>query len=114
MPTRDVLRKAQAAATTYLEMRGYEIIEQNWRQSRHKVDIIAKKNELIYFVNVHYTSSDNLTNPVETVTAGKIKQMHQAALAWAVEYKWLGNYRLSTIDIDGPSFAVLSFLDQDF
>ena len=90
MPSRDSIRKAQAAAKLYLEMRGYEIIEQNWHQSRYKIDIVAQKDQLLYFVDVRYLSGDNPASGPETITATKIKQLRQAAISWTTEYKWQG------------------------
>lgn len=111
---RDAIRKAQTAAKTYLEMRGYEIVEQNWRQSRNKVDIIAKKDGVVYFVAVHYELNDSKSSGPDAINASKLKQLQQAALAWVTDYKWQGKYRLSSIDIDSTNYAVLSFIDNEF
>jgi putative endonuclease len=111
---REYIRKAQAAAKTYLEMRGYEIVEQNWQQSRYKLDIVAKKDNIIYFVEVRYRSSDNQSNVLDDISASKLKQIRQAAVGWVTEYKWQGEFRLAAIEIDGAHFAVLSFNDNEF
>lgn len=111
---RDSVRKAQAAAKTYLEMRGYEIIEQNWHQSRFKVDIIAKKADVLYFVEVRYRANDDQTNGLDAVSASKLKQIRQAAQSWVEEYKWQGTYMLSSIEMAGPSYAVIGFIDNEF
>jgi Holliday junction resolvase-like predicted endonuclease len=110
---RDHTHRLQTAAKTYLEMRGYDIIEQSWHQSRYTVDIIAKKDDVVYFVNVKNVHSNNQETAADAVTASKIKQLQQAALSWVGEYKWLGQYRLSTVDIDSANLAVLGFIDNE-
>lgn len=113
MSQREFVRKSQAAAKLYLEMRGYEIIEQNWHQSRYGVDIIAKKKEVVYFVAVRCRSSDTPNNSLEAVTASQQKQAQLAATQWITEDKWSGAYTLAAIDIDNANFAVLSFTDSE-
>jgi Holliday junction resolvase-like predicted endonuclease len=113
MARTEYLRKAQAAAKTYLEMRSYEIVEQNWQQSKYKVDIIAKKDGVLYFVEVKYRPGDNPSSTLDSVTASTLKQVRLAASRWVMQYKWPGDYKLSSIDIDGANFAVLSFIDNE-
>ncbi len=113
MARSEYLRKAQAAAKTYLEMRNYKIVEQNWQQSKYKVDIIAKKNGILYFVEVKYRPSDSTTARLDTVTTSQLRQVRLAANRWVTEYKWPGDYKLSAIEIDGANFAVLSFIDNE-
>jgi Holliday junction resolvase-like predicted endonuclease len=106
-------RKAQIAAKTYLEMRGYTIIEQNWRQSRYTIDIIATKNHICYFVRVRLAHNHNPKGKLEVLNDTTIKQMQQAAARWVIDYKWSDAYQLSTIEIDSANYAVLSFIDNE-
>ncbi len=114
MTTTDISRRAEAAAKVYLEMRGYRIIEQNWRQPRYEIDIVAEKDGVIYFVEVKYRFSDGQGGGLEAITPTKLKQMQRAAWAWVEENKWRGQYQLSAIELAGPGFAVLSFIDDVF
>lgn len=104
--------KAEEAARVYLEMRGYKIVEQNYRRSRCEIDIVAQKNDVMHFVEVKYRRNDHQGNGLEYVTATKLRQMEFAAETWVDEYKWHGDYQLSAIEIAGPSFAVLSFIEN--
>ena len=113
MARTEYLRKAQAAAKTYLEMRRYEIVEQNWQQSKYTVDIIAKKDGILYFVEVKYRPTDSLSSSLDSVTTSKLKQVRLAASRWVTQYKWPDDYKLSSIEIDGANFAVLSFIDNE-
>jgi Holliday junction resolvase-like predicted endonuclease len=105
-------RKAEEAAKVYLEMRGYKIVEQNYRRSRCEIDIAAQKADTMFFVEVKYRRNDNQGSGLEYVTSTKLRQMEFAAETWVDEYKWHGDYQLSAIEIAGPSFAVLSFIEN--
>lgn len=105
-------RQAEAAAAVYLEMRGYKIVEQNFRRPRCEIDIIAQKDSTIYFVEVKYRRSYDQGGGFEAITETKLKQMRYAAEVWVQETKWHGDYQLSAIELSGPDFAVLGFIDN--
>ncbi len=114
MTSVDTGRKAEAAARVYLEMRGFHIVEQNFRRPQCEIDIIAKKDEVIHFVEVKYRHNDDQGGGLEAVTASKLKRMQFAAYTWIDEYKWPGEYVLSVVEVAGPGFAVLSFIENAF
>lgn len=107
-------RKAEAAAANYLRMRGYKIIEMNWRRPRCEIDIIAEKNGAAYLVEVKYRGSDNQGSGFEYITASKLKQMKFAAEIWVEDVEWTGDYQLAAIELAGPDFSVLQFIDNVF
>jgi putative endonuclease len=107
-------RKAESAARAYLEMRGYKIIEQNWRRPRCEIDIIASKDGIVHFVEVKYRFDDKQGGGLEAITPTKLKQMRRAAWAWVDEYKWRGEYVLSAVEIAGPKFSIMGFIENVF
>ena len=107
-------RKAVTAARVYLEMRGYTIIEQNWRRSRCKIDLIAVQGEVMHFVEVVYRQNGGQDGGLDTITATKLKQMRSAAFSWVDETKWHGKYVFSAIEMSGPNFTVMNFLRNVF
>ncbi len=107
-------RQAEAAARAYLEMRGFKIIEQNYRRPHCEIDIVTSKDNLIHFVEVKYRFDDEQGGGLEAITAAKLKQMRRAAWTWVGEYKWRGEYVLSALEIAGPKFTVLSFVENVF
>ncbi|HEY1064039.1 MAG TPA: YraN family protein [Candidatus Saccharimonadales bacterium] len=107
-------RKAEAAAAVYLEMRGYRIIEQNFRRPRCEIDIIAQKEDTVFFVEVKYRRNDEQGGGLEAITATKLRQMQFAAEIWVQEAKWTGPYQVAAIELSGPDFAVLGFIDNIF
>lgn len=114
MSTTHTGRRAERAAAVYLEMRGYKILEQNWRRPRCEIDIIASKDGVIHFVEVKYRADDEQGSGLDAITPTKLRQMQRAAWTWVDETKWRGEYVLSAVEVGGPDFAVLSFIDNAY
>ena len=64
-------KQGEALARTYLEEKGYEILEASWRYRRAEVDIIAKDKKILVFVEVKTRRSDYFGKPEVSVTARK-------------------------------------------
>ena len=114
MTTTETGRKAEVAARVYLEMRGFKILEQNWRRPRSEIDIVAQKDGVIHFIEVKYRHTDDQGSGLDAITATKLKQMRRAAWTWVEESKWHGEYVLSAVEIAGPNYAVLGFIENVF
>ena len=114
MSTTETGRKAEAAARVYLEMRGYQIVEHNWRRPRCEIDIVAKKDGVIYFAEVKYRFNDEQGGGLEAITKSKLKQMQYAAKTWIEEHKWTGQSSLAAVEIAGSNFVVMGFIDNVF
>lgn len=112
MTSTETGRKAEAAASVYLEMRGYKIIERNWRRPRCEIDIIALKDGVISFVEVKYRRNDYQGSGLDAVTPSKLLHMRRAAWAWVDETKWKGEYVLSAIEVAGSNFTILGFIEN--
>lgn len=112
MTTTETGRKAEQAASVYLEMRGFKVIERNWRRPRCEIDIIAHKDGVIHFVEVKYRRNDGQGSGLEALTASKLRQMRAAAWAWVDETKYKGEYLLSGIEVAGSNFTILSFIEN--
>lgn len=112
MNSTEIGRKAEAAARVYLDMRGYKIVEHNWRRPRCEIDIIARKHDVIYFVEVKYRRNDEQGGGLEAITKSKLKQMQYAANTWVEEHKWQGQFSLAAVEIAGNNFVVMGFIDN--
>ena len=103
--------EAEAAAADYLEARGYEVLERNWRTRVCEIDIVAKKNSTVHFVEVKYRSSSRQGGGLDYITPKKLKQMTFAAECWVDEHAYAGDYRLGAIEVSGD-FTITQFLDD--
>ncbi|MCW1359813.1 YraN family protein [Campylobacter sp. US33a] len=50
--------KAEDRACKFLKKQGYKIIERNFHSKFGEIDIIAKKNEILHFIEVKSTAGD--------------------------------------------------------
>ena len=112
MNTTEIGRRAEMAARVYLEMRGFKILEQNWRLPKYEIDIIAQKDNVVHFVEVKYRSKDDQGSGFDAITQTKLKQMRRAAWAWVEESKYHGEYVLTAVEIGGPKLSVLGFIEN--
>jgi putative endonuclease len=112
MSKTNVVMKAGTAASLYLEMRGFKIMERNWQRPRSKIDIIAIKDNVINFVEVKFYSQDYQSSSVEALTSSQLLHMQRSAWAWVDETKWKDKYVISSVEIAGPDYVVLSFTEN--
>lgn len=112
MSTTETGRKAERAAANYLEMRGYHIMEMNWRRPRAEIDIIAVKNKVTYFVEVKYRKNDHQGGGLDYITDAKLQRMKRGAYYWVDETKYTGEFQLAAIEVAGPTFTVEHFIDN--
>ncbi|MBK5720233.1 YraN family protein [Dysgonomonas sp. Marseille-P4677] len=94
----DIGKKGEDTAVDFLQKEGYQIIERNWINEKYEIDIIARNEEYIVFVEVKTRSSDRWGNPEEAVSNNKIKRIVAAA-----------DFYLKKYDIDMPArFDIIS------
>lgn len=63
--------RGERAAARFLERRGYEILERNWRCSAGEIDIVAHDCSALVFVEVKTRTSIDAGLPEEAVDAEK-------------------------------------------
>lgn len=71
---RETGRRYETMAAAFLEQQGYTIIEQNYRDRRGEIDLIAKDGNDLVFVEVKYRHDSRNGYPEEAV--GYAKQQH--------------------------------------
>lgn len=103
---RDLGRKGEADAVLFLEERGFEILERNYRFGRSgEIDVIARKGNLVVFVEVKDRTSDAYGGAPHAVSARKLRTMKLAARHYAAR-NFLAEditYRFDVIAIDKGS-----------
>ena len=72
-------------AVKELNLKGYQILERNFRFKRDEVDIIAQKDQIIVFVEVKTRESDYLGRPEEAVSMAKQKRIIKVANHYMIE-----------------------------
>lgn len=98
--------KAEDAVSAYLENHGYKIIDRNWKTKWCEIDIVAKKRDTIYFVEVKFRGSDAFGSGFDYITPKKIEKMRRAAESWVLMNSWDGEHVLSAASVSGQQYIV--------
>lgn len=80
-------------ASKYLMSKDYIILERNYRNKIGEIDIIAKKSELIVFVEVKTRTSTNYGYAYEAVNKKKQTKIINTALCYIKQYN-LKNFQI--------------------
>jgi len=97
----------------YLEIRGFTILDRNWRIKEGEIDIVAlsPENE-IAFVEVKTRSTYDYGDPLEAISTEKLHRLQRLALAWLATHQRLGN--LYRIDVAGVLLGRSGELSIDY
>ena len=90
---------AEQLSKAYLQKKGYEILEENWRFSRAEVDLIARINNVIVFVEVKARSGTGFGLPEEFVDEKKQKLLSKAANEYIFLKEHQGEIRFDVVAI---------------
>jgi ribonuclease HII len=106
-------RKAEIAATLYLEHHGFTIVAQNWKTKYCEIDIVAHKKDIVYFVEVKHRNSDDQGGGLATITKKKLHQMKFAAEFWRHNEHHTGHARLAVVITSNDPPEVTQFLEVE-
>lgn len=81
---------------------GMTIIELNYRDGPHEIDIIALDGKMLVFIEVRTISNNALYNPAESIHKPKQKSVQQGSAAWRKQHKYKGPWRIDIIGIVWP------------
>jgi len=105
-------RKGEERIVTYLESKGYVILEKNFRFHHKEVDIIALKNKTLIFVEVKARKNKSFGSGFESVTSHKIKNIISVARYYIHKnrlYNLNVRFDVASIDTDGLSYVEDAF-----
>lgn len=99
-------------ASIYLQNKGYQILNQNYRYKRDEIDLIAQYKELLIFVEVKSRKNNFFGNPEEAVNNTKAQNVIRAAQHYIQTIDWQNDIRFDIISITGDE--ILHFEDAFF
>lgn len=79
MNNREVGTQFEQKAAKYLQDKGYLLLEKNFRCKIGEIDLIAKDEEYLCFVEVKYRSTAQKGYPAEAITPSKIRKITRTA-----------------------------------
>lgn len=86
-------KRGELVAKDYLLENGYSIINTNYRNKIGEIDIIAKRDHILIFVEVKTRTSRNYGYPYEAVNRKKQEKIVYCSLLYIQQNK-LTNYQL--------------------
>lgn len=95
----------EETAVRYLQEKEYEILERNWRYSRAEVDIIARTNGQLIFVEVKYRKNSYFGKPESFVDRRKQFLLAEVAAVYCEGQEYDGEIRFDIISITGSPDA---------
>lgn len=87
----------ETVAHVYIKS-GYVILERNWKLGKTEIDLIAQKEDQIFFIEVKARTGED-SDPVEAVTKDKRKRMIRAADAFLKTLPGDCSYRLDIASV---------------
>ena len=88
-------------AASYLQRKGYEIVERNWKSGHRDIDIIAMDGSVMVFVEVKTRRNRMFVEPEEAIDYMKLRNL-RASINHYVKFKHIScDIRLDAITIVG-------------
>ncbi len=82
-------KAGEIIACNYLKQKGYKIIGTNVKNLIGEIDIIAKDNKTLIFVEVKTRASNAFGSPLEAIDQRKQHKIRQVATMWQKQHKQL-------------------------
>ena len=85
----------ETLVSSFLEKQGAVILARNWRIKAGEIDIVARLDKTLIFVEVKSRTSARYGHPLESINADKAFRLQRLALAWiALHDQWGADYRI--------------------
>ena len=116
MTTKKVGDKGEERAVRFLEQKGYEIIERNWRTRSGELDIIAYKNETIVFFEVKTLPHGTLDMIKRELNHQKLERILKTSKRFLLKHREYNNsyVRFDVIVIDMPGLEPVYHIENAF
>ena len=88
-------------AAEYLQEKGYEIIERDWKSGHHDLDIIAKEGGTLVIVEVKTRRNRLFGDPEEAIDYRKRKSLQSAINHYVKSHRVKATVRFDIISIVG-------------
>ena len=94
-------RWGEDLAANYLEKKGYQIIERDWKSGHHDLDIVAKDGNTLVIIEVKTRRSRMFGNPEESIDYKKRQSLQSAINHYVKTHRTGGDVRFDIISIVG-------------
>ena len=104
-------QSAEAVVAQKLQKIGYKILFRNWKTAVCEIDIVAKKDDTVYFAEVKYRSGAAQGSGLDYIGPAKLRKMVFAARVWVQAHGWDGDWRLMAADVSGVDFENINLTE---
>lgn len=94
------------AAVLFLEERGYQILDRNWRHHHLELDIVAAKNHILQIIEVKTRHSIEFGWPEQSISKQKMQCLKNAAEAYQFQHKQWKYLQFNIVSITMDSNAI--------
>ena len=102
MKQSDLGKRAEEMAVQFLIDKKFTILHRNWRYAHYEIDIIARLEQVIHFVEVKARSSVNFAFPEDNVNKKKMGDIMKAADEFLFRHKEYRHVQFDIISINLP------------
>lgn len=103
--TKQLGDRGEQVVADFLTAAGHEIVARNYKTKLFEVDIISRKNEVLYFTEVKYRSDHDFGEALDFINKKKQQKMHLAVEGFMATHPEYADFR--------PTLAVAA-VDKDF
>lgn len=103
--TKQLGDRGEQVVADFLTAAGHEIVARNYKTKLFEVDIISRKNEVLYFTEVKYRSDHDFGEALDFIDKKKQQKMHLAVEGFMATHPEYADFR--------PTLAVAA-VDKDF
>ncbi len=106
----DIGKWSENLAVGFLKKSGYKIIKRNVRFNFGEIDIVAKKDNVLVFVEVRFRETDIYGDPLSTIGSVKRGKLKKAVLAYISKINYTGDVRIDAIGITGKDCIAINHI----
>lgn len=99
----EIGKLGEQKAKRYLIRRGYQIVESNYRTKAGEIDLIARENDCLVFVEVKTRTSEEYGTPAEAVSFYKQQHMQKSAQYYLWRHGGECECRFDVIEVRLPA-----------
>ena len=100
MNKKELGRLGEDMAASYLERHGYKILERNFTNRIGEIDIIARNNNVLCFIEVKTRADDRLGRPEEAISKTKQRKISQMVLCYLKMHGiYEGDFRFDVVAV---------------
>jgi len=105
---RDIGFEKEREVVEYLKSFNYEILTTNFRTPFGEIDIIARRNKIVVFVEVKYRSSSSAAAPYEAVNSQKQRKIINSAIIYIKQNNIKESVRFDIASVHGGKIEIIN------